>query len=390
MSADSQSRYRDALLDWAACAIGGRSEPAARAAREVGDELLDRVAAAGTAGHVLDFDDTYLPGVAHLSAATAPAALVLGAQRGAGAGEVLGAYAAGFEAAGALARAGHPALYDGGWHPTAVCGALGAAVTTSRLLDLDAGAERSAAGLALLRAAGLRSAFGSAGKSLQVGLAAASGVAAARLAAVGATVDLEQIARGPGGYEAAFGAVFQDPGERPAIDENWIKAYPCCLQTHGAIEAALAALEAGEIETEGAGSAQPIEVTVHPLSLQAAPVSDPADGLQAKFSIPYLTAFALLRGAPDTRSFDSIDDAARRLAARVIVRANPELIESEAQLAVDGSRLARIEAALGSPQRPMTAGALAAKRRALAGEHLEGALDDLERPAAEVLDALGI
>jgi hypothetical protein len=64
-------RYRTALLDWLACAIGGRSERAARAAAAVGDD----VAALATAGHVLDFDDTYPPGLAHLSAPTAPAAL---------------------------------------------------------------------------------------------------------------------------------------------------------------------------------------------------------------------------------------------------------------------------------------------------------------------------
>lgn len=387
MSDDLHGGYGDALLDWMACAIGGLDEPAARAAREAGDGLLDRVAAAGTAGHVLDFDDTYLPGVAHLSAPTAPVALVLGAQCRASIGEVLTAYAAGFEAAGALARASHPALYDRGWHPTAVCGAVGSAVTASQLLELSPEAERSAAGLALLRAAGLRSAFGTPGKSLQVGMAAAAGVAAARLTAAGAQLDLEQVARGPGGFEEAFGASFEWPGERSAIEENWIKAYPCCLQTHGAIEAGLAARDAGAIETDGAPDAT-IEVTVHPLSTQAAPVGDPADGLQAKFSIPYLTAFALLHGAPDVASFDAVDQAARELAGGVTVRSDPQLAESEALLATGGRRVARIEAALGSPQRPMTPEALAAKRRELAGERLEGALDDPQRPAAELLDAL--
>lgn len=387
MSGDSQTRYRDALLDWLACAIGGLAEPAARAAREAGDGLLDRVAAAGTAGHVLDFDDTYLPGIAHLSAPTAPAALVLGAECGATTGEALAAYAAGFEAAGALARAGHPALYEGGWHPTAVCGTLGAAVTVSRLLELSAEAERSAAALALLRTAGLRSAFGSAGKSLQVGMAAATGTAAARLAAAGADLDLDQIVRGPAGFEEAFGASLGQPDDRSAIAENWIKAYPCCLQTHGAIEAALAARDAVESEVAGKPS---IEVTVHPVSLQAAPIAEPTDGLEAKFSIPYLTAFALLHGAPDSACFRGVDDTARELARTIAVSADSEIAESEALLAVDGTPAARVEAALGSPQRPMSADQLAAKRRDLAGNRVEGALDDLDRPAGELLDELGL
>ena len=55
-------RYRVALLDWLACAVAGRAEPAARAARAAGTASLERVTWAGCAGHVLDYDDTYSPG----------------------------------------------------------------------------------------------------------------------------------------------------------------------------------------------------------------------------------------------------------------------------------------------------------------------------------------
>ena len=222
--------YETALLDWLACAARGTQEPAARAAAELGDQVVH----AGTAGHVLDFDDTYLPGIAHLTAPTAPAALVVGAELDRSVGEVLAAYAKGFEAMGALARASHPALYDNGWHPTAVCGGVGAAVAAAELLDAP---REPAVALALLQASGLRAAFGSQGKSLQVGLAAGAGVQAARLAQAGARVPLEAAARG---FEHATGGTYAEPsaGEQPAIEENWIKAWPCCLQTHGAIEAA--------------------------------------------------------------------------------------------------------------------------------------------------------
>jgi 2-methylcitrate dehydratase PrpD len=54
------SDHRAAMLDWLACAYGGREQRAARAARAAGDGLLERVAWLGTAGHVLDFDDTAL------------------------------------------------------------------------------------------------------------------------------------------------------------------------------------------------------------------------------------------------------------------------------------------------------------------------------------------
>ena len=60
-------RYAAAFTDWLACAYAGRDEPAARSARDAGSELQDRLVSAGTAGHVLDFDGTYLPGLSHLS-----------------------------------------------------------------------------------------------------------------------------------------------------------------------------------------------------------------------------------------------------------------------------------------------------------------------------------
>jgi 2-methylcitrate dehydratase PrpD len=377
--------YRTAFLDWLACASAGREEPAARAADAAGDGLLERVVFAGTAGHVLDFDDTFLPGLAHLSAPTAPAALVLGAALGRSVGEVVAAYTSGFEAMGAVARASHPALYDAGWHPTAVCGVLGAAISAAQLLGLSTERERAAVAIALLRAGGLRAAFGSDGKALQVGMAAAAGVLAARLAEGGASVPLDEAARGAAGFEAVFGASFAEPSQKePAVRENWIKAWPCCLQIHGAIEAA------DRARADGLEPGTPVELIVHPISVAAARCGpQPADGLQAKFSIYYCTAFTLLHGPPGLGAFQDLDAEAARLAGRVRVRTDDALLESEAVLLAEG-REVRVEAALGSPGHPLDAGALAAKLRDLAGERLVGVLDDPDRPASSLLEAAGL
>jgi 2-methylcitrate dehydratase PrpD len=379
------SRYRATFLDWLACASAGRDEPAARAAAQAGDGLPERVVLAGTAGHVLDYDDTYLPGLSHLSAPTAPAALVLGAELGRSVGEVVDAYAAGFEAMGAVARASHPALYERGWHPTAVCGVVGAAVAAARLLGLDEDRERAAVALALLRAGGPRAAFGSDGKSLQVGMAAAAGVLAARVAEGGASAPLDEVAHGAAGFEAVFGASFEEPSdEDSAVRETWIKAWPCCLQTHGAIEAA------GRARDDGLEPDAPVEVTVHPISLEAARCGpNPADGLQAKFSIHYCTAFTLLHGTPGLDAFRELDDEAARLADGVQVRTDTSLLESEAVLSADG-REVRVKAALGSPDQPMDDAALSAKLRDLAGERLFGVLDDAGCPASSLLEAAGL
>jgi 2-methylcitrate dehydratase PrpD len=375
--------YGTALLDWLACASAGREERAAAAALAAGDGVLERIAYAGTAGHVLDFDDTFLPGLAHLSAPTAPVALVLGADLGASIGETLDAYAAGFEAMGALAEASHPELYDGGWHATAVCGVVGAAVTAARLLRLDLERERTAARLALLGASGLRAAFGSDGKSLQVGLAATTGAHAAQLAAGGARVG--DTATGPAGFEEAFGGAWSGPSPAgpSAIARNWIKPYPCCLKAHSAIEAAAAASDPGG----------PLTVVVHPRARAAARYDDVETGLEAKFSIPYLTAYTLLHGPPTApAAFASVDADARALAAeRVRVRTDATLGEAEAVLLADGDgELARVPASSGSPDNPLPAERLRAKVSELARGKLDDALADPARPAAELLRQAGL
>jgi len=113
--------------------------------------------------------------------------------------------------------------------------------------------------------------------------------------------------------------------------------------------------------------------------------------LQAKFSIPYTVAFTLLHGPPTVDAFATVEPAARALAReRVRVRTDPALAESECVLALDGRETARVTAALGSPERPMDAGQLAAKVHGLAGERLDGVLEDAARPTAEVLSAAGL
>jgi 2-methylcitrate dehydratase PrpD len=381
---NDDERYRVALLDWLACASAGSAEPAARAAFAAGDSLLERVTAAGCAGHVLDYDDTYTPGLVHASAPVAPAALMLAAELGRDAGAALDAFAAGWEATAALARASHPGLYERGWHPTAVCGTVGAAVASARLLGLDREGAESAVALALLRAGGLRAAFGSPGKAIQVGGAAAAGLQAARLAAGGARAPLEAIARGPAGFEAAFGGGWAAPLDEPPVRENWIKAYPCCLGTHSPIETALAVRALGD-------PPRAVTVVVHPVARQAAAHDDVADGLQAKFSIPYLTAFTLMRGAPRYPDFEKVDEEVRAFAREsVTVAVDPELGEMEARIEAGGEVIARIETALGSPARPMSAAQLEDKLRELAGDRLNGVFDDLESPAGDVLEAAGL
>jgi 2-methylcitrate dehydratase PrpD len=387
---DSGSAYAVAFTDWLACACGGVGERATRAVRASGDGLLADVALAATAGHVLDFDDTFSEGVAHVSAASAPAALVLAARLRRSLRVMLEAYAEGYEAMAAVAAASHPALYDAGWHPTTVCGPIGAAVAAARLLDLSPEQRESALAVALLRAGGTRGAFGSDGKAIQVGLAAAAGVQAALLARAGASVDPRAI-HGPLGFEGVVGASWPQAGitthgpTARAVERNWIKLYPSCLGTHSPIEAAERAHERGYRFDE-----RQLTVVVHPTARQAAYLDVVDDGLAAKFSIPYCVARTLMHGPPGVRDFAEVDAVARERSRQVSVWVDRSLPEFGAVLTDDGEELARVASPRGAPDRPITVSQLERKIRDLAGDRLNGVLDDLEAPAAAALDAAGL
>ncbi|HEX3979448.1 MAG TPA: MmgE/PrpD family protein [Solirubrobacteraceae bacterium] len=392
-SVDSHSGYGVAFLDWLGCACAGREERAAVAMLALGDELPARVAFAGAAGHVLDYDDTLPDGVAHVSAPCAPAALVLAGELDLSLAAMLEAFAEGWEAMAAVAAASHPALYDGGWHPTAVCGPIGAAVTASALLDLSAPQREHAIALAVLRAGGTRGAFGSDGKAIQVGLAAAAGVQAALLARAGAVVD-ERAVRGAVGFEGVLGALVPPQvgngaanGAR-AIEHNWIKLHPSCLGTHAPIDAAAQARDGG-YRPDGA----PLIVAVHPVARQAAHLDDVQDGLAAKFSIPYCVSHALVHGPPrvgDFAGLDALDAQTRERAARVSVVVDETLPDFGAVISAGDRELARVQCPQGAPQRPASPAALAAKLSDLAGDRLDGVLDDLAAPAARALEAAGL
>ncbi|MHB8689791.1 MAG: MmgE/PrpD family protein [Solirubrobacteraceae bacterium] len=379
--------YQTALTDWLACAAAGAGERAPRSLLATGDGLLELVAFAGAAGHVLDFDDTFADGVAHVSAATAPAALGLAAALDLTLADALRAYAAGFEAMAALAEASHPALYDAGWHPTTVCGPVGAAVAACELLGLgSAGDPRfdSALAIALLRASGARGAFGSDGKAIQVGLAAAAGVQAALAARAGAIVDFDAAVRGPLGFEAVTGGNWAAPGGDARIEGNWLKLHPSCLGTHAPIDAAL------EARPTEAAPTNSIEIVVHPVARQAAHVDDVREPLQAKFSLQYCVAFTLLHGAPSVRDFDALDAAGLAAARRVDVGIDPSLPDWGAVLIIDGVERARVACPRGAPERPISPEELAAKVCDLAGGPLLAAVDRLDAPAASVWRAAGL
>jgi 2-methylcitrate dehydratase PrpD len=129
---------------------------------------------------------------------------------------------------------------------------------------------------------------------------------------------------------------------------------------------------------------------VHPVARQAAHLDMVADGLSAKFSIPYCVAHTLIHGPPRVRDFISLDTVVRDRSRLISVAIDESLPEFGAVLSSEGHELARVDYPRGAPERPLTEAELTAKVEDLAGQRLRGVFDDLGAAAVTALHAAGL
>ncbi len=139
----------------------------------------------GTAGHVLDFDDTCYAGIMHGSTVVFPAALAAAEFVGATGRRLLEAFVVGSEVSYAVALLCTDSHYRKGWWSTATFGAFGAAAAAAKAIKLSELQTAAALSLAGLQAGGMKVAFGTDAKPYLAGRAAAIGVDAALLASKG-------------------------------------------------------------------------------------------------------------------------------------------------------------------------------------------------------------
>jgi 2-methylcitrate dehydratase PrpD len=352
---------RLAMLDWWGVTVAGADEPVARLLRDALPEpdgpasVLGTARSAspctaafwnGVASHALDYDDTVLALPGHVTAPLLPGLLALAETRRLGGRALLTSFVLGVEVMCRVARALRPGHYRAGWHATATVGRLGAAAACGRLLGADLAGIDRAVGLAATELAGIHESFGTMAKPFQVGRAAADGAQAALLAAAGLTgprtiLDTPAWARrlspdwSPDRLVDGLGAEW-------AIGEVFFKRYPCCFATHAAITALL------DLSPRPAPAAiEAVVLDVCPTTLQVADQRAPRTGLGGKFSMTYCAASALARGHVRERDFDDAavqDPGVQALAARVELRARPDLDEARARAAVrlrDGTVHAR-------------------------------------------------
>ena len=282
----------------------------------------------GALAHSLDFDDTHAEGSLHPGAPVIPAALAAGEMSGASGADVLAAIVAGYEmtcrVALALPAGDH---YQRGFHPTATCGAFGAAAAAARVFGLTEAQIEDALGIALSQSAGSLQflANGAWTKRFQVGWAAMAGLSAAALAREGFKGASDAL-EGKHGFLNAYAPspiparAVQGLGTEWELMRTAVKPYPSCRYGHAGIDAALALraelnLQPDEIEHVTFG------LPTSGMLLVGAPAdkkANPQNIVDGQFSGPFVIAAALVTGAMGWDSYAHLTDpAVRAVMARI-------------------------------------------------------------------------
>jgi len=284
----------------------------------------------GTAAHAAELDDIYRDAYYHPGAPTVAAALAVAEHLDASGEDLLRAVTIGYEVGARIALAVGPAHYRH-WHTTGTVGTFGAAAAAAELLQLDPDRFASALATAATMTAGLQQAFRSASmsKPLHAGHAAEAGTLAALAASRGLTGALD-ILEGQAGFGAAtagttdWSAAISGLGDPFCITQTTVKNHACCGHAFAAIDAALELRACGARAEEVAS----VEIETYQTATQVAGRTDPRDGDDARFSLAYTVAAALVLGTVRLRAFTPEalgNPAIRRLAARTTVSIDPEL-----------------------------------------------------------------
>ena len=295
------------VRDWIGSGVAGGAAPTGQILRSYADGTSDldaRVFLSSALSHVTETDDLHNASVTHPGCVVIPVALFLGAERGASGHAVLGATLVGYEVMTRIGEALGPMHYRT-FHNTATAGVFGAAAAAASLLDLDEDAWVWALGSAGTQAAGLWqfNDDGAMSKPLHAGHAATAGLRAALLAEVGLT-GAEEILEGERGFFRAL-----CPDARPEavlaasgvwkLPETSMKPYPCCRHVHSVIDAALELRQ-----SMSGGPPRKVRIESYPAALDVTDRPAPRTPHEARFSIQYAVATALLRGRPGLDAFE--------------------------------------------------------------------------------------
>ncbi|MEO7726493.1 MAG: MmgE/PrpD family protein [Burkholderiales bacterium] len=291
----------------------------------------------GGLGHMLDYDDVGAGG--HVSIATIPVAFAVAEKQGGVSGrDLIAAVAAGTDL--------HTRMSLGvtipdwtiteGWFPTQLFGFISGAATAGKLLRLDEDQMENALGAGFNQASGSRQmAVGAAThmRSMQAGFSGQGAILAAELARRG-IVGSKQFLEGRYGVYNTYiraekpdwNAIVGELGTRfPLLDKHGFKVWPACGYTRATNTAILHLREKHKLKPADVATLTVVGGTgaTKLLSEPLARKRRPQLSIDAKFSIPFTSAVAMVHGGVALRHFTDgalRDPAVLSMADRVSYR----------------------------------------------------------------------
>lgn len=297
----------------------------------------------GALAQALEMDDKHGSSLARPGSTVTPAVLAVAEARDLPLADVLTAMVVGYETMIRLGWVGGDRFLARGYHTSSLLGGFGATAAVGRLNGHSPTEISDAFGIAGTFASGIQESTrtGSTSKILHGGWGAHAGIIAADLAAGGITGP-ESVFEGDFGFfrthlspvtgDLDFASAADGIGHRWFLPDTAIKPYPCCQLLHAFIEAAKQLL--AELASEGrtltgvqrvhcllAEPGQTLVTEPHDRKLA------PTEPHEARFSLPYVVATALLRGEVGLESFRPAalaDPEVRALAATVTAAEDPD------------------------------------------------------------------
>ena len=342
----------------------------------------------GAMAHALDFEDAFDPSPLHPNASLLPAALAIAWAHGPVSGrDFITAVATGCDLVCRMGLALRQPMENGGWYPPPILGAFGATAACARLLHLNAEQVCDAWSLLLCQntcPGEIKYSPDAVVRAVREAFPAQAAVISAQLAARGVR-GFEQPLEGRSGFYALFAAGRYDPaeilgtlGRRNYIEDLSFKQWPCCRGTHAYIEAVQLLREthgfvADDVDAVLVTGGEAQRMLCEPVPQKRSPRTV----IDAKFSIPFTIASALLDAQVTLGSFtsDTLSDP-RRLAIAAtcgfrLSGSTPPPGAASADLCLtlkDGRRLHQvIDQARGDPSRPLSDDTLLEKFVACAG-----------------------
>lgn len=341
----------------------------------------------GGMSHARDYDDTHDAAILHAGVTAVPAAIAAGQLRGRLSGaDLVAAVAAGLEVTCRLGVAIQVDIIESGFIYTSLLGYFGATAAAGRALGLTPEEMVNAFGIVYSSVAGNHQVTRDASlmKRLQPGLAAQAAVVAVQLAKRGIR-GAQNVFEGADGFFRVYmrnrvdaSVVRKDLGTRFELLNLSYKPYPCCRDTHAAVDAILqlraqTGRPASDIESIRVGVTAPgYQMVCVPEQVRLAPRTI----VEAQFSIPYTAAAAWVDGGLGIGHFS--DEGLKRqdildLALRVQPYVHEEIerdwsrFVTPAAVSVrfrDGQTVeSRIDYPKGHPKNMMTEAEFAAKTR---------------------------